>query len=73
MTPPIAVLVVDKQEGKQDNTIVELFNPIYDSNKKILKYEVTPYNATSIELPCEFGQTTIVIDHLCQQQLKCVN
>ena len=62
MTPPNAVLVVDKQEGNQDNTIVELFNPIYDSDKKTLQYEVIPDNATSIDLPNEFGQTTLVID-----------
>ena len=69
---PNSVLVVDEQGG-QNVTIVELFNPVYDSDKKALKYDVIPYNATSIELPNEFGQTTIVIDHLCQQQLKCVH
>ena len=59
---PNAVLVVDEQEEQQDVAIVELFNPIYDSEKKSLKYEITPDNATSIVLPNEFGQTTIVID-----------
>ena len=58
---PNAVLVVDESE-KQDVVIVELFNPVYDVNKKTLKYEVTADNATSIELPGEFGQTTLVID-----------
>jgi len=42
--------------------IVELYNPVYDVDKKILKYDVTPYNVTSIELPSEFGKTTMVID-----------
>ena len=42
--------------------IVELFNPVYDSNKKALKYIITPDNATSIDLPKEFGQTTLIID-----------
>jgi len=28
--------------------IVELYNPVYDVDKKILKYDVTPYNVTSI-------------------------
>ncbi|MGD1835906.1 MAG: hypothetical protein ACPKQO_09315 [Nitrososphaeraceae archaeon] len=61
--PPNAVLVVDEQEGQQqDVAIVELFTPVYDSDKKALKYEVTPDNATSIDLPDEFGQTTLVID-----------
>ena len=41
---------------------MELFNPVYDSDKRTLKYEVTPDNATSIDLPGEFGQSTLVID-----------
>ena len=61
--PPNVVVVVDEQEGSQDVTIVELFNPIYDSDKKALKYDVTPGNATSIELPSEFEKTTVVIDY----------
>ena len=63
---PNAVVVVDEQEGKQDVAIVELFTPIYDSEKMALKYDVTPDNATSIDLSREFGQTTIVIDQCCQ-------
>ena len=61
---PNAVLVVDEKD-KQDNTIIELFNPIYDSNKKALKYDVTPDNVTSIDLEGEFRQTTIIIDSCC--------
>ena len=61
---PNAVLIVDEIEGKQqDVAIVELFNPIYDSENKVLKYEATPDNATSMGLPGEFGQTTLVIDY----------
>jgi len=30
--------------------IVELYNPVYDVDKKILKYDVAPDNVTSIEL-----------------------
>ena len=59
---PNAVIVVDDKEGQQNTAIIELFDPIYDFDKKILKYEVIPDNATSIDLPGEFGQTTIVID-----------
>ena len=62
---PNAVLVVDEQEGLQDVAIIELFNPSYDFNKKSLKYEVTPDNTTSVDLPKEFGQTTLVIDSNC--------
>ena len=53
---------MDEQEEKQDISIVELFNLVYDSNKKTLKYEIIPDNATSIELPSDFGQNTFVID-----------
>ena len=50
-----AVIVVDEKEGQQNTAIIELFSPVYDSDKKTLKYEVTLDNATSIELPSEFG------------------
>lgn len=40
-----------------------MFSPIYEVDKKSLKYDVTLVNATSIDLPSEFGQTTIVIDN----------
>ncbi|MDR4512056.1 MAG: hypothetical protein MRJ93_10185 [Nitrososphaeraceae archaeon] len=58
---PNAVLVVEESE-RQDNTIIELFNPTYDSNKKTLKYNVIPDNVTSIDLVGEFGQATLLID-----------
>ena len=61
--PPNAILVVDGQEGKQDIIIVELFDPIYDSDKKILKYDIGPDNATFINILSEFGQNTIIIDN----------
>ena len=61
MDAPNAVLVIDDQE-EQDIVIVELFNPVYDSNNQTLKYEITPDNTTSIDLLNEFGQTTLVID-----------
>ncbi|MGI9010232.1 MAG: hypothetical protein ACR2F1_03475 [Nitrososphaeraceae archaeon] len=58
---PNAALVIDKIE-EQDVITIELFNPVYDIDKKKLKYEVSPNNATSIDLPREFEQTTLVID-----------
>ena len=62
--PPNAVLVVDKQKGEQDIAIVELFSPIYDVDRKTLKYDVILDNATNtIDLQDEFGQTTLVIDN----------
>ncbi|MGD1836317.1 MAG: hypothetical protein ACPKQO_11420 [Nitrososphaeraceae archaeon] len=49
-TSPNAVLVVDEQQ-EQDIAIVELFNLVYDVNKKALKYDIVPDNSTSAELP----------------------
>ena len=59
---PNTVLVVDEVE-KQDIAIVELFNPIYDSDKMTLKYDIILENTTSIELPHEFRHNAIVIDY----------
>ncbi|MGD1836515.1 MAG: hypothetical protein ACPKPY_00470 [Nitrososphaeraceae archaeon] len=66
---PNAVLVVDEQEEeRQDIEIVELFSPVYDPDKKALKYDITADNATSMEMPVELGQTTIVIDAVLNSQ-----
>ena len=58
---PNAVLIVDESEN-QDIAIIELFNPLYDFNTKTLKYEINLDNATSIDLPSEFGQATLLTD-----------
>lgn len=48
---------------QQDTAITELFNPVYDIEKKTLKYEVTLDNSTSIDLATKvFGESTLVID-----------
>ncbi len=68
--PPNAVLIVDDEiegEERQDYAIIELFNPQYDPEANTLKYDITAENATtttssSINLPGEFGQSTLVID-----------
>ncbi|MDR4512072.1 MAG: hypothetical protein MRJ93_10265 [Nitrososphaeraceae archaeon] len=60
---PNAVLVIDELE-EQDDVIIKLFNPIYDVDKKTLKYEVIQDNSTTIELPEKFGQSTLVIDDI---------
>ena len=62
---PNAVLVVEESE-RQDNTIIELFNPTYDSNKKTLKFDITSDNNESTELPSEFESTTLVMDYVAQ-------
>jgi hypothetical protein len=59
---PNAVLVVDELKGQQETTIIELFDPVYDLDNKTLKYDISPDNATFIDLPSEFGQSTLVID-----------
>jgi len=51
-------LVLDEQE--QDITLLELFNPVYDKVKKTLKYDITPYNTTYIELQRELGESTFI-------------
>ena len=68
--PPNAILVVDEME-KQDGVIVELFNPVYHSQKKTLKYDIIPDNTTSIDLSQEFSQNTLTIDPGCITDPPC--
>jgi hypothetical protein len=59
---PNAALVLDEPTA-QDVTIVELFNPLYDGDNRTLQYDVNPIgNITSLDLPSEFQQSTLVID-----------
>ena len=37
-------------------------NPVYELDKKTLKYGISSDSVTSIDLPSEFGQTILVID-----------
>jgi hypothetical protein len=65
--PPNAVLVFDDEEQRQHMAVIELFNPEYDSEANTLRYDISAVNATtttstSIDLPNEFGQSTLVID-----------
>jgi hypothetical protein len=64
--PPNAVLIVDdEREQREDYAIIELFNPQYDPEANTLRYDITAENATtttSINLPGEFEQSTLVID-----------
>ena len=61
--PPNIALVVDTVDASQQETaLVELFNPVYDEGDKTLKYDIISENATSIDLPNEFGHSTLVID-----------
>ncbi|MCD6038548.1 MAG: hypothetical protein K0S67_2441 [Nitrososphaeraceae archaeon] len=63
--PPNAVLILDDVEQREEVAVVELYNPEYDSQANTLKYDIIAENATttsSINLPGEFGQSTLVID-----------
>jgi hypothetical protein len=66
--PPNAVLILDDEEERQEVAVIELFNPEYDSEANTLRYDISAENATatttssSIDLPNEFGQSTLVID-----------
>jgi len=37
-------------------------NPVYEMDKKTLKYGIASDSVTSIDLPTEFGQTILIID-----------
>jgi hypothetical protein len=66
--PPNAVLVLDDEDQREELAVIELYNPQYDPEANTLKYDITVENATatattsSINLPGEFGQSTLVID-----------
>jgi hypothetical protein len=61
--PNVALVVDDDVEQRQDLGVIELFNPVYDSEANTLRYEIVSENGTSIGgLPGEFGQSTLVID-----------
>ena len=63
--PPNVALVVDDDaaEQRQDLAVIELFNPVYDSQANTLRYDIVAENGTSIGgLPGEFGPSTLVID-----------
>ena len=62
--PPNAVLVVGDIE-QQDVAVVELSDPKYDSNTNMLEYAINIDSIDSIEsiqLPDNFGQSTLIID-----------
>ena len=77
--PPNAVLILDDEvEQRQDLGVIELFNPEYDAEANTLKYDITAENATtttttSINLPGEFGQSTLVISWLAPPSTLDVN
>lgn len=59
---PGTFLFINELDGKQNEVITELFNPIYNSNKNTLTYYMIQDNTTSIDLPSKFGESTLVVD-----------
>ena len=61
-------ITLDDEEQREDLAVIELYNPMYNPEAKTLKYDITAENETatttsSIDLPNEFGQSTLVIDN----------
>ena len=59
---PNAVLVVDEKEVKQDEIIIELFNPTYEKDSKMLKYDFVLLNTTTSIDSFDFELSTLLID-----------
>ena len=65
LDPPNAVLVLDDEQQKQESAVIELYNPEYDPKANTLIYDIIAENMTTssfIDLPPNFGQSTLVID-----------
>ncbi|MDR4512067.1 MAG: hypothetical protein MRJ93_10240 [Nitrososphaeraceae archaeon] len=64
--PPNAALIVDeiqKGELEQDTVVIELYNPVYNEDTKILRYDFTVVdNSTFSDLPLDIGQSALLID-----------
>ena len=60
--PNVALVVDDDVEQRHDLAVIELFNPEYDPEANTLRYDMVTENGTSIDLPGEFEQSTLVID-----------
>lgn len=61
-SPTKVELVLDLQSG-QDSFVVELLNPIYQKQNKLLKYDIL-VNDSKTELQSQFGEVTLVIDSI---------
>ena len=61
--PPNAALVILDSGQKEDIFEIELFNPKYEKDGKILRYDITFLgNATVPDLPDKLGKSVLVID-----------
>jgi hypothetical protein len=65
LDPPNAALVLLTPNNDQDIFEIELFNPVYDNDKKTIKYEFTILgNSTSSGIPKDMGKSALIIDDL---------
>ncbi len=60
--PNDALIVENTQTGQLETAIIESFNPVYGTAANTLTYTIMAENATSIDLPAEFGESILVID-----------
>jgi regulator of protease activity HflC (stomatin/prohibitin superfamily) len=61
--PNDALIVEDTQTGQLETAIViQSFSPVYDKATNSRTYTIVAENATSVDLPSEFGQSNLVID-----------
>lgn len=69
--PPNAALVMNEAGGSEAIVVVELLNPVYDSEKQTLVYDIVALDPkegllafrSSASLPDSFGKATLFIDN----------
>jgi hypothetical protein len=66
--PNDALIMENTQTGQLETAVIESFNPIYDTTANTLTYTIMAENGTSIKLPSEFGQSTLITDPECTSQ-----
>ena len=63
--PPNAALIFDNQNGIQETIIIELYNPVYNIDSKILNYNfIILDNSTLDNLPRDIKHSALLIDGL---------
>jgi len=58
----LTAIVENTQSGYLETAIIDSFNPVYDPNTNTLTYTVIAENATSMDLPRQFGKSVLAID-----------
>ena len=63
--PPNAVLIFENENGIQETVIMELYNPVYNIDSKILNYDfIILDNSTFDNLPRDIKHSALLIDGL---------